>query len=48
MKFVIKETGNTNIEYVSLDLASKESIREFAGIVSAKYPRIDFLINNDG
>jgi NAD(P)-dependent dehydrogenase (short-subunit alcohol dehydrogenase family) len=43
-----KETGNSSIDLMQLDLASPASIREFAAGFSRMYPRLDVLINNAG
>ena len=45
---IIKETGNSQVEVESLDLASFESIRNFCERVKAKLNRLDILINNAG
>ncbi len=43
-----QETGSKNIELMSCDLASLDSIRSFAKQFLAKYDRLDLLINNAG
>lgn len=48
VKEAIQKSGNNNIEFVRLDLGSKKSIEEFASFVLAKYPSVDYLINNAG
>ncbi len=45
---VKKESGNSNIELMQIDLASLASIREFAQQFSQKCQRLDVLINNAG
>ena len=42
------ETGNSNIDIMLLDLASLDSIREFARNFLKKYDRLHVLINNAG
>ena len=42
------QTGNSQVEVESLDLASFESIRNFCERVKAKLNRLDILINNAG
>ena len=34
------------VEYHQLDLADLASVRNFASVILARYPRIDFLVNN--
>lgn len=41
-------TGNKNISYKILDLASLQSIRNFAGYTIATEERLDILVNNAG
>ena len=43
-----KESGNTNIEMMQLNLASLSAVREFVSQFSQKYQRLDVLINNAG
>jgi short-subunit dehydrogenase len=47
---VIKSIKNQNnkakVEYISLDLSSKESIESFAK--SVQFPKIDYMVNNAG
>ncbi len=43
-----KETGNSAIDLMQLDLASFASVREFAAEFSRRYPRLHVLINNAG
>jgi NAD(P)-dependent dehydrogenase (short-subunit alcohol dehydrogenase family) len=43
-----KESGNTNIEMMQLNLASLSAVREFVSHYSQKYQRLDVLINNAG
>jgi NAD(P)-dependent dehydrogenase (short-subunit alcohol dehydrogenase family) len=43
-----EESGNSQIEVLSLDLASLASIREFAGQFSEKYQQLHVLLNNAG
>lgn len=45
---IVRETGNTNIEIMQLDLASQTNIRRFAAEFAAGYDRLDVLINNAG
>ena len=43
-----KESGNTNIEMMQLNLASLSAVREFVSQFSQKYQRLNVLINNAG
>ena len=45
---IIKESGNTNVVFRQLDLASLESVRHFALRVLDEEPSVDVLINNAG
>ena len=45
---VRRKTGNQNIHYVHLDLASMQSIRTFAKRILEEEPHIDILVNNAG
>lgn len=45
---IIKETGNSNVDYLICDLASFSSIRECAEEFKKHYRRLDVLINNAG
>nr|XP_022912814.1 retinol dehydrogenase 12-like [Onthophagus taurus] len=47
-KRIIHETNNTNIFYRHLDLASLQSIRDFASIINEEEERLDILIHNAG
>lgn len=44
VKKIIKETGNSSVEYIHLDLSSKKSIESFVSSVS--FERVDYLVNN--
>ncbi len=41
-------TGSQNVHVEQLDLASLESIKDFAQRFKSKYDRLDILINNAG
>lgn len=41
-----KELKNKNIDFVKLDITSKESIKKMIKKISSKYGRIDALVNN--
>ena len=43
-----QESGGSNIELMTLDLGSFDSIRAFASDFKAKYDRLDVLVNNAG
>jgi len=43
-----KQTGNTDVHYMHLDLANLESVRQFAGDLLEKYPNIYCLVCNAG
>ena len=45
---VRKRSGNNNVVFVQLDLASLDSVRKFSTRVLEDEPRIDILINNAG
>ena len=45
---VKERSGNDNVVFVQLDLASLDSVRKFAAKVLEEEPRIDILINNAG
>ena len=42
-----RESGNDNVVFRQLDLASLASIRQFAALILEEEPRIDILINNE-
>ena len=41
-----KELGSKNIDFVKLDITSKDSLQECISYLEAKYERIDALVNN--
>lgn len=43
---IVSQTGNRAVEVMKCDLSSQKSIRQFAADFTAKYPRLDVLINN--
>jgi NAD(P)-dependent dehydrogenase (short-subunit alcohol dehydrogenase family) len=45
---ILEQTGNTKTDLMICDVASLESIREFAREFTEKYDRLDVLINNAG
>ncbi|UCH03596.1 MAG: SDR family oxidoreductase, partial [Candidatus Thorarchaeota archaeon] len=45
---ILEQTGNTKTDLMICDLASVDSIRQFAGNFTEKYDRLDVLINNAG
>ena len=45
---VRKRSGNDDVVFVQLDLASLDSVRKFAAKILEEEPRIDILINNAG
>ena len=45
---VRKRSGNDNVVFVQLDLASLDSVRKFAAMILEDEPRVDILINNAG
>ncbi|CAH2074925.1 unnamed protein product, partial [Iphiclides podalirius] len=48
LKVIIKESGNKNVEFKHLNLASLESVRLFASDVTKSESRLDILVNNAG
>ena len=42
------ETNNNNVEVEILDLASLQSVRDFADRIKKRFKRIDILVNNAG
>ena len=47
-EYVRKTTGNGNVIFESLDLASLESVKNFAEKINKNEERLDILINNAG
>lgn len=45
---IIRETGNSNVDVLLVDMSSLESVREFAATFKNKYQKLDVLINNAG
>lgn len=45
---LIQESGNNEVLYMQLDLASLKSVRSFAETFLKTEPRLDLLINNAG
>jgi NAD(P)-dependent dehydrogenase (short-subunit alcohol dehydrogenase family) len=45
---IVRDSGNTNIKIMQLDLASQDNIRRFAAEFTARYTQLDILINNAG
>lgn len=43
---IVTQTGNQAVEVMKCDLSSQRSIRQFMADFTAKYPRLDVLINN--
>jgi NAD(P)-dependent dehydrogenase (short-subunit alcohol dehydrogenase family) len=43
---IVAQTGNQAVEVLKCDLSSQQSIRQFVADFTAKYPRLDVLINN--
>ncbi|GLR15617.1 oxidoreductase [Portibacter lacus] len=48
MKAILNEWPDADLEFISLDLSSKKSIKSFADSYKAKYSNLDLLINNAG
>jgi NAD(P)-dependent dehydrogenase (short-subunit alcohol dehydrogenase family) len=48
LRLVQQETGNPAVEYLLADLSSQAQIRAAAAKFSAKYDRLDVLVNNAG
>lgn len=45
---IIRQTGNTNIELLDIDLSSLQSVRECADAFKAQHGSLDILLNNAG
>lgn len=45
---ISEQSGNSNIEVLTVDMASLQSIRDFAERFTTKYDQLDVLINNAG
>lgn len=45
---LIRETGNSHIEVMGIDLATLSSVRAFADRVKERFGRLDLLMNNAG
>jgi NAD(P)-dependent dehydrogenase (short-subunit alcohol dehydrogenase family) len=45
---IVERSGNSSVDLMLCDLSSMDSIRRFAEEFSAKYDRLDVLINNAG
>ncbi len=43
---IVAQTGNQVVDLMKCDLSSQQSIRQFVADFTAKYPRLDVLINN--
>ena len=43
---IVAQTGNQAVDLMKCDLSSQKTIRQFAAGFTAKYPRLDVLINN--
>lgn len=46
--YLLQESGNSEVLYMHLDLASLKSVRTFAETFLKSEPRLDLLINNAG
>lgn len=46
--YILQESGNSEVLYMHLDLASLQSVRDFAETFLKSEPRLDLLINNAG
>ncbi len=47
-KEIVRDTGNSRVDLLIVDLASLDSIRQFATEFRARYDRLDLLVNNAG
>lgn len=45
---ILAQVPNANVELMQLDLGSLDSVREFAAAYTAKYDKLDVLMNNAG
>jgi len=45
---IANKTGNSDIDYVSADLASLSQVKDMANLIISKYDRLNVLINNAG
>jgi len=48
VKDIIRTTKNDNVEYMTVDLLSLQSVRQFAEDLGKKVDKIDILVNNAG
>jgi NAD(P)-dependent dehydrogenase (short-subunit alcohol dehydrogenase family) len=48
MQDIVTEIRDASVEVMDLDLASLDSVRQFAGAFKAKHDRLDILVNNAG
>lgn len=45
---IFASTGNRDVDYLTADLRSLSQLRRLAGAFTARYPRLDVLVNNAG
>ncbi|MCV7444693.1 SDR family oxidoreductase [Mycobacterium paraense] len=45
---IVAATGNRDVDYLTADLRSLSQLRGLAGAFTARYPRLDVLVNNAG
>ena len=48
VNMIQNELGVSCVEFMQLDLNDLNSVKDFANKVTAKYPKIDILLNNAG
>lgn len=48
LKFISKQSSNRSIDIELVDLASLDSVRDFAKRIRSRYEKLDVLINNAG
>ena len=48
MEQIKVQTGNSSVDFLLADLSSLQEVRNLAGQVKDRYPRLDVLVNNAG
>ena len=45
---IMRDTGNTQVDLLTGDLASQSDVRRLASEIATRYPQVDVLVNNAG